>query len=109
MKADLTEDSNRRIADIVHDNVRFWAEVLAWAILVRLDQMETRIMTTLDEAKADADALVALVQTLIDAFNAAKNGTLTAEQQAAVDAIDADIHSISDAVNAAENPPPPTP
>lgn len=88
-------------------DVQYWGGISTYLILVQLEQMEQRIMATLDQAKTDADALVTLVQSLIDAFNAAKAGTLTAEQQASVDAIEADIQTVTAAVDAA-NPPGPT-
>jgi len=81
--------------------------IAVWVIAEEIHNAKDEIMATLDQAKTDADALVKLVQTLIDAFNAAKAGTLTPEQQAQVDAIDADIQGISSAVTDAETPPAP--
>ncbi len=79
--------------------------IAVWVIAEEIHRAKDEIMATLDQAKTDADALVTLVQTLIDAFNAAKNGTLTDAQQATVDAIDADIQAVSSAVTDAETPP----
>lgn len=102
------------IAQIVHDNVQYWAEVLDWDLRVRLDQMEKKLMATLAEAVAADEQLLQDVQAIetqlssVEAQLAAlQSAGLTAEQQAQVDQITTDLTNMHASILGALNPPAP--
>ncbi len=70
-----------------------------------LQQMESRIMATLEELLTDDTDLATQVQALVDAFDAViaaqAAGTLTPEQQAVVDQADAQLQATKASVVAA--------